>query len=88
MDYLEKAGIGRDRIRLVVNRHGQPKEVPTAKAEEALGVKIFHFVPDEPRTINRANNNGVPAVLESPSARVCKSLASLAQSVNGRHKGG
>jgi pilus assembly protein CpaE len=87
LDYLEKAGVARDRVRLVVNRHGQPKQVPPAKAEEALGSKIFHYVPDDPRTINRANNNGVPAVLEAPSARVSKSLASLAQSVNGRQKG-
>jgi pilus assembly protein CpaE len=88
--YLEhlqgRLGIPPDRVRLVVNRHGQPKEVPAAKAEEALGVKIFHYVPDDPRTINRANNNGVPAVLESPSARVCRSLAKLAVSVNGRHR--
>ncbi len=86
LDHLEQMGIPRDRLRLVVNRHGQPKEVPAAKAEEALGVKISHFVPDDPKTVNRANNNGVPMVLESPSAKVSKSLAKLATSVNGRHK--
>ena len=42
--------------------------------------------PDEPKTVNRANNNGVPVVLESPSARVSKSVTQLAISVNGRHK--
>ena len=66
LDHLEQLGIPRDRLRLVVNRYGQPKEVPAAKAEEALGVKIFHYVPDDPKTVNRANNNGVPVVLESP----------------------
>jgi pilus assembly protein CpaE len=86
LEHLGRLGIPPDRVRLVVNRYGQPKEVPAAKAEEALGVKIFHYVPEEPKTINRANNNGVPAVLESPSARVCRSLAKLAASVNGRHK--
>ncbi len=86
LDYLGQLGIGGDRVRLVVNRHGQAKEVPAAKAEEALGVKIFHYVPDDPKTINRANNNGVPVVLESPSAKVAKSVMALAASVNGRHK--
>jgi pilus assembly protein CpaE len=86
LEHLGRLGIGPDRVRLVVNRYGQPKEVPAAKAEDALGVKIFHYVPEDPKTINRANNNGVPAVLESPSARVCRSLAKLAASVNGRHK--
>jgi pilus assembly protein CpaE len=86
LDYLEQSGISRERVRLVVNRYGQPKEVPAAKAEEALGGKIFHYVPDEPKTINRANNNGVPAVLEYPSARVSRSVTQLAISINGRHK--
>jgi pilus assembly protein CpaE len=86
LDYLEQSGISRERIRLVVNRYGQPKEIPAAKAEEALGGKIFHYVPDDPKTINRANNNGVPAVLDYPSARVCRSVTQLAASVNGRHK--
>ena len=86
LEHLERLGVDRDRIRLVVNRYGQPKEVPYAKAEEALGMKIFHYVPDDPKSINRANNNGVPVVSESPSSRVAKSLMKLATSVNGRPK--
>jgi pilus assembly protein CpaE len=85
LDHLERMNITKDRVRLVVNRYGQPHEVPAAKAEEALGVKIFHYIPDDPRTINRANNNGVPVVLQAPSAKVSKSIASLAAEVNGRH---
>jgi Flp pilus assembly CpaE family ATPase len=86
LDYLEQMGIARDRVRLVVNRYGQAKEVPYGKAEEALGRKIFHYVPDDPKTINRSNNSGVPAVLEYPSAKVSRSVARLAQNVNGQHK--
>jgi pilus assembly protein CpaE len=87
LDYLGQLGLANDRVRVVVNRYGQPKEVPAAKAEEALGLKIFHYVPDDPKTINRANNNGVPAVLEAPSAKVCRSVAQLAVSVNGHTQG-
>jgi pilus assembly protein CpaE len=83
LDYLDKLGIGRDRIQFVVNRYGQPKEVPFAKAEEALGVKISHYIPDDPKAVNRANNDGVPLVIESPSSRVSRSVAKLAASVNG-----
>jgi pilus assembly protein CpaE len=83
LDYLDQLGIHPERVRVVVNRYGQAKEVPAAKAEEALGRKIFHYVPDEPKTVNRANNNGVPVVLESPRAYVSKSVAKLAHSVNG-----
>jgi pilus assembly protein CpaE len=85
-DYLEQLGVARDRQRLVVNRYGQEKEVPAAKAEEALGMKINHFIPDDPKSIIRANNNGVPVVLEFPSAKVSKSVFRLAMSVNGKPK--
>jgi pilus assembly protein CpaE len=87
LEHLENLGIPRDRIQLVANRYGQPKEVPYAKVEEALGARIAHFIPDDPWTINRANNNGVPVVLEAPSAKVSKSVTKLANSVNGQHRG-
>jgi pilus assembly protein CpaE len=86
LDQMEHLGVDRSRIRLVVNRYGQPKEVPACKAEEALGVKIFHFVPDDPRSVNRANNNGTPFVIETPSAKVSRSVTRLAMSINGAHK--
>jgi pilus assembly protein CpaE len=86
LDYLEQLGVSRDRMRLVVNRYGQAKEVPAVKAEEALGMKIQHFIPDDSKSIIRANNNGVPVVLESPGSKVSKSMFKLAASVNGKPK--
>jgi pilus assembly protein CpaE len=83
LEYLQDRGIDRSRIQVVVNRYGQPQQVPASKAEEALGVKIHHYIPDEPKTVNRANNNGVPVVLESQSAKVSRSLVQLAASING-----
>ena len=85
LEYVERLGLNRDQLRLVVNRSGQPNEIPAAKAEEALGLKIFHYVPDDPKSVNRAGNNGVPVVIESPRSGVSKSLAKLGESVNGRH---
>jgi pilus assembly protein CpaE len=86
IDYLEQLGVSRQQVQLVVNRYGQMKEVPSGKAEEALGMKIKHYIPDDPRSIIRANNNGVPVVLEAPAAKVSKSVISLAMSVNGKPK--
>lgn len=87
LEYLTNhLGVASDRLRVVVNRYGQPREVPILKAEQALGVKIFHYVPDDAKTVNRSNNNGVPAVLEYPRARMSKSVTKLAISVNGRHR--
>jgi pilus assembly protein CpaE len=80
LDYLEQAGVAGDRVRLVINRYGQAKELPLSEAEEALGRKIGHLVPDGPKTINAANNAGVPAVFRAPSARVVQSIVQLAGS--------
>ena len=49
-----------------------------------MGVKIFHFVPEDANTVNLANNNGVPAVIDYPSAKFAKSVTQLAASVNGK----
>jgi pilus assembly protein CpaE len=84
LEYIERLGISRDHLRLVVNRYGQPKEVPTAKVEEVLGMKLFHYVPDDPKAVNRANNYGVPVVLQAPRAAVSRSVTKLAHGVNGR----
>ncbi len=81
MDHLDQLGIHRERVRLVVNRYGQAKELPSAKAEEVLGLKIFHYIPEDAKTVNLANNNGIPAVLDSPKASVSKSIAKLTTGV-------
>jgi pilus assembly protein CpaE len=88
LERLERLGVARDRVHLVANRYGQPKELPAGKAQSALGAKIFHYIPDDPKTVNRATNSGVPAVLDAPSARISKSFMQLAASINGRHPPG
>jgi pilus assembly protein CpaE len=88
LQHLTDRGIDRERIQVAVNRYGQPQELPGAKVEEVLGMKITYYLPDDPKTVNRANNNGVPVVLEAPTAKVSKGLARLAAGVNGRQKKG
>src|SRR5262249_32959816 len=85
LEYLDSLGISRERIHLVVNRYGQPKEVPYGKAEEALGSKIGHYIPEDAKSINSANNNGVPVVVQAPSAKVSRSIGKLTMSINGMH---
>ena len=84
LEHLERLGVSRDKMRLVVNRHGQVRELRLSQAEEALGMKIFSVIPDESLTVNKANNNGVPVVLESPRTKVARSLMDLANSINGQ----
>lgn len=86
LTYLDDLGISRDRIRLVANRFRQPKELPTSEVEKALGLKIASFIPDDPKSVNRANNKGVPVVLEKPWSRSSRGLHRLAESVNGVYR--
>jgi pilus assembly protein CpaE len=79
LEHLDGLGIQSDRVRLIANRVGQPKEVPLSKVEEALKTKVFHVIPDDPATINRANNNGVPVVIDSKKSKVARSLATLSK---------
>jgi len=81
LEYLDGSGIARDKVRLVVNRSGQSQEVPRAKAEEALGMKISHLVPEDAKVVNRSNNQGVPVVIAAPSSKVARSLIQLAKTV-------
>ena len=61
----------------------------TSTQADQVGIRIDHQF-NQSNTVffrfNRSNNNGVPFVLEAPSAKVSKSLVRLAISVNGAHK--
>ncbi len=78
MERLEHLGIMRERIYLVANRHGQPKELSIGSAERAIGLKIDYFVPDNPAELNASVNVGQPVLLEHPKSKVSKALTTLA----------
>ena len=86
LEQLAAMEVPADSILLVVSRCGQTHEVPAAKAEQAVGRKIAHCIPEDVKAINRANNHGVPVVIEAPSARVSKALVKLAAMVTARRK--
>jgi pilus assembly protein CpaE len=83
MDRFATLGIGAERIRLVVNGYGQGRQLRPAQAEEALAMKIAHYLPNDPVRVNRAINHGVPVVLHRPWATISRRLRDLAMSVNG-----
>jgi pilus assembly protein CpaE len=81
LEHMNRLSLPSDRIRLIANRHGQPKEVPVEKAAEALKLPIFHTIPEDVATINRANNIGNPAVLDAPRSKVAHSVRELAKKI-------
>lgn len=85
LHFLKEIGIDTHRIRLIVNRYRRPKELRVSQVEDSLKMKVTYFVPDDPKTIIRANNKGIPVVLFKPRARVSRSIVEIAMSVNGAH---
>ena len=82
---LDRLGIDRGRIEFVANRFGQPHDVQRSMAESVIGFKITHFIPNDPSSINRANNEGVPVVTKSSFySTIGRSIASMATSLNGQ----
>lgn len=87
LEYLRKAGIDENRVQLIANQSGRQKELSVAQAEDALCMKIAHFIPDDPKAQNHALNSGIPAVIESPRSRLAKAITKLA-AVRSHNRGG
>jgi pilus assembly protein CpaE len=77
LEHLSGLRIVKDRIRIVVNMHGMPNELPVEEAECALASKVAVFIPHDPTTVNAANNTGVPLVLKAPGSKVAQRIAQL-----------
>jgi pilus assembly protein CpaE len=86
LDQLNDVGVERSVVRLAINRHGQPNELPAQEAEEALGGQRAFYVPDDPKTVNGANNTGVPVILKAPTAKVSQALAQLTKDLLERRR--
>jgi len=78
LNHLQEEGVERSKMQLVVNRFGQANELPADEAQEALGGKVSHMIPDDIKTVNGANNTGVPVVIKSPTAKVSLAMTDLA----------
>jgi pilus assembly protein CpaE len=79
LDHLAQIGLPRECIRVVINHHGQPGELPIDEAEDALGEKLLYFIAEDPKTFNAANNTGIPVVLKYPKTKAAQSIAELAK---------
>jgi pilus assembly protein CpaE len=79
LEHVQELELAEAGIEVVVSRYGQPNELPMEEAENALGQKLTHFIPEDSKTVNAANNTGVPVVLRSPNAKVSLAIARVAR---------
>lgn len=83
LDFFQECGFLRERVRLVANRCGQSGEISAAQAEESLGIKISHYIPEDQKAVTRASNNGEPVVLQAPTSKIARAMVELATSLAG-----
>ncbi len=82
--FLKETRIEPSRLRLIVSRYRRPGELRIADVEKALELRASQVIPEDARIVNRANNRGVPVILDQPRAGVSRSILELSHSVNGR----
>lgn len=83
IDAMVELGIGRDRMRLVLNGYGQRQQLEIEQAEVAIGMKATQCIPYNAAAVHFAVNNGQPVVMKRWFSRINKNIRTLAASVNG-----
>jgi pilus assembly protein CpaE len=89
-DYLIRLadmGVLSRNLTVVANKYGQSQQVGWKKVEEAIGVKVDVWLPDDPATVNYALNLGLSLPQASSWAKISRRFGELAHHLNGRPKG-
>jgi pilus assembly protein CpaE len=82
--HLDELQLDRERVRLIVSRYRRPRELRLDAVRKIFQRDMDHFVPDDPKRVNRANNQGIPVICEFPRAKVSRSYQEISRSVNGK----
>lgn len=78
---MERKGIRKDRLKLLVNRHISKADIQIRDAERVLGYPVFIALPNDYENIIVSINKGMPVVKMLPRAAVSKAFAQLADQV-------
>jgi pilus assembly protein CpaE len=84
MQYFESRDELVAKTKVVVNRTGlEDTQISINSAKETIGRDIYWQIPNDFATMVEARNNGVPLMIQSPRAKITKSLEQLAQQLDG-----
>ena len=83
LERLESSEISRDRVKLVANRYGQPRELSLSAVEKALGSQPDFLIPDDPTNVNRSVNTGIPLISGKPWCSASRRITEMAAALNG-----
>ena len=75
---MEKRGLRRGKIKLIVNRYLPHADIRIQDAEKVLDYKVFVTIPNDYNEVIASINKGLPVVTISPRSPVSKSITQLA----------
>lgn len=78
---MERKGLRKDRLKLVVNRYLPKADIQVKDAEKVLGHTVFQTIPNEYVDVVESINKGMPVVKMSPKSPVSKAITNLAELV-------
>ncbi|MBI5598331.1 MAG: AAA family ATPase [Deltaproteobacteria bacterium] len=79
--YFEDMGLGKDRIRLVVNRYIKKGDIGISDAEKVLNHPVFWSIPNDYDSAMAALNKGVPIGMYRPRSPLSLSIEDLAKEI-------
>jgi pilus assembly protein CpaE len=74
-------GVNASRVRVVLNRDGQPGQLSGSQIESGLGRPVQYRIPDDPARVNRAMNFGTLAI--DGASRIARGFRALARDLAG-----
>jgi MinD-like ATPase involved in chromosome partitioning or flagellar assembly len=83
VQFLNRIGVECSAVQLIATRYGENQIITPAQAEAVLGMRIRHFVPDDPQSVNACIDLGAPVITEAPRSAFAKAIASIAESIAG-----
>jgi pilus assembly protein CpaE len=72
------------KVKVVMNRVGTDNDIPLSKAEETIGKPIFWQIPNDPRVVNEARNDGRPLVQSAPKSKSQQAIFAMAEALAGK----
>lgn len=79
--FLDKKGIGRDRVKIIANRYVKKSDIKVEDAEKVLNYPIFWTIPNDYEVTMSCLNKGVPISVGAPKSQLNASLKELAKAV-------
>jgi pilus assembly protein CpaE len=71
------------KVKIVVNRVGlEDSQISLNKALQTIGKEVYWQIPNEYAVMVESRNNGIPLIVESPKAKLTRSIVQLAEKLD------